>query len=66
VTARPYSGLPMSNEPSRYSSPSSLVGSGISVKVAAGNCFQIARSSAVTVSQPNLNMYRPGSVTFPT
>jgi hypothetical protein len=32
---------------------------------ASGNCCQIARSSAVTVSQPNLNMYRPGSVTRP-
>src|SRR5713101_4148753 len=29
------------------------------------NCGQTARSSAVTVSQPNVNMYRPGSVTCP-
>ena len=32
---------------------------------ACGNCRQIARSSAVTVSHPNLNMYLPGSVTRP-
>jgi hypothetical protein len=30
------------------------------VNVASGKCHQIAKSSAVTVSQPNLNMYRPG------
>src|SRR5882757_6138419 len=36
-----------------------------SVNEACGNCRQIARSSAVTVSHPNLNMYRPGSVTRP-
>ena len=35
------------------------------MKAAPGNCCQIARSSAVTVSQPNLYMYRPGSVTNP-
>jgi hypothetical protein len=35
------------------------------VKVASGNRSQIARSSAATVSQPNLNMYRPGSATRP-
>jgi hypothetical protein len=37
-----------------------------SVNAAFGNCSQTARSSAVTVSHPNLNMYRPGSVTRPT
>ena len=40
-------------------------GSSTSVKAASGNCRQIARSSAVTVSQPYLNMYSPGSVTRP-
>src|SRR5204862_1838789 len=36
-----------------------------SVNDAPGTCRQIARSSAVTVSQPYRNMYRPGSVTRP-
>ena len=36
-----------------------------SVNDASGNWRQTARSSAVTVSQPYLNMYRPGSVTRP-
>src|SRR5439155_8466704 len=36
-----------------------------SVNDASGNCCQIARSSAVMVSQPYRNMYRPGSVTRP-
>jgi hypothetical protein len=36
------------------------------VNAAFGNCSQTARSSAVTVSPPNLNMYRLGSVTRPT
>jgi hypothetical protein len=36
-----------------------------SVNAAFGNCSQTARSSAVIVSHPNLNMYRPGSVTRP-
>ena len=40
-------------------------GSLTSVNAASGNCRQIARSSAVMVSQPNLNIYRPGSVTRP-
>src|ERR1700753_2737580 len=37
-----------------------------SVNAAFGNCFHTAKSSAVMVSQPNLNRYRPGSVTRPT
>ena len=53
-----------SNAPKRYSSPASLAVL-TSVNVASGNRRQIAKSSAVTVSQPNLNMYRPGSVTRP-
>src|ERR1700682_4836238 len=57
-----------SNAPSRNSSPASVAG-GVavwtSVNAAFGNCFQTARSSAVTVSQPNVNIYRPGSVTRP-
>src|SRR6202048_3384854 len=53
-----------SNVPKRYSSSASLAVL-TSVNVASGNCRQIAKSSAVTVSQPNLNMYRPGSVTRP-
>jgi hypothetical protein len=36
------------------------------ISAAVGNCSQTARSSDVTVSHPNLNMYRPGSVTRPT
>jgi hypothetical protein len=36
-----------------------------SVNDASGNCRQTARSSAVMVSQPYRNMYRPGSVTRP-
>ena len=37
-----------------------------SVNAASGYFSQMARSSAVIVSQPNVNMYRPGSVTRPT
>jgi CheY-like chemotaxis protein len=48
-----------SNVPKRYSSSVSLAVL-TSVNVASGKCHQIAKSSAVTVSQPNLNMYRPG------
>lgn len=36
------------------------------MNAAFGNCFQTATSSAAMVSQPNLNRYRPGSVTRPT
>src|SRR6266704_1336733 len=53
-----------SNAPKRYSSISDAVL--ISVNAAFGSCCQIARSSAAMVSHPNLNMYRPGSVTRPT
>jgi hypothetical protein len=35
------------------------------LNAAFGNCCQMARSSRVTVSHPNRNMYRPGSVTRP-
>jgi hypothetical protein len=38
----------------------------ISVNAAFGNCSQTAKSSAVIASQPNLYIYRPGSVTPPT
>ena len=57
-----------SNVPSRNSSPMTSVAAAVvtSVNAAFGNCSQTARSSAVTVSHPNLNMYRPGSVTRPT
>src|SRR4029077_1224286 len=37
-----------------------------SVNAAFGCCSHTARSSAEIVSQPNLNIYRPGSVTRPT
>jgi hypothetical protein len=37
-----------------------------SENTAVGYCFQMARSSAVIVSHPNVNEYRPGSVTWPT
>jgi hypothetical protein len=54
--------------PSRNSSPMTSVAAAVvtSVNAAFGNCSQTARSSGVTVSHPNLNMYRPGSVTRPT
>jgi hypothetical protein len=54
--------------PRRNSSPTTSVAAAVvtSVNAAFGNCSQTARSSAVTVSHPNLNMYRPGSVTRPT
>jgi hypothetical protein len=57
-----------SNVPRRNSSPTTSVAAAVvtSVNAAFGNCSQTARSSAVTVSHPNLNMYRPGSVTRPT
>jgi hypothetical protein len=61
-----------SNVPRRYSSIVSAsvsvdcVNVRSSVNAAFGYACQIARSSGVTVSQPNLNMYRPGSVTRPT
>jgi hypothetical protein len=57
-----------SNVPSRNSSPTTSVAAAVvtSENAAFGNCSQTARSSAVTVSHPNLNMYRPGSVTRPT
>jgi hypothetical protein len=55
-----------SNAPRRNSSPASVAAAvWTSVNAAFGNCCQTARSSAVTVSQPNVNMYRPGSVTCP-
>jgi hypothetical protein len=37
-----------------------------SENTAVGYCSQMARSSAVIVSHPNVNEYRPGSVTWPT
>src|SRR5260370_27622288 len=57
-----------SNVPRRNSSPTTSVAAAVvtSVNAAFGNCSQTPRSSAVTVSHPNLNMYRPGSVTRPT
>jgi hypothetical protein len=63
--AKCYFPAPMSKEPRRYSSQSLLGSAGTSTNVAFGNCFQITSSSAVTVSQPNLSMYRPGSVICP-
>src|SRR3979490_86922 len=59
---------PRSNAPSRNSSPSSVSAAVLtSVNAAFGNCSQtaISSSSAVRVSHPNVNMYRPGSVTRP-
>ena len=55
-----------SNAPRRNSSPASVSAVLTSVNAASGNCSQIARSSADIVSHPNVNMYRPGSVTRPT
>ena len=57
-----------SNVPRRNSYPRASVAAAVvtSVNAAFGNCSQTARSCAVTVSHPNLNMYRPGSVTRPT
>ncbi len=57
---------PSSKAPSRNSS----VASGVvvictSVNTASGNCSQTPRSSVAMVSHPNVNMYRPGSVTRP-
>jgi hypothetical protein len=56
-----------SNVPRRNSPPTTSVADAVvtSVNAAFGNCSQIARSSGVTVSHPNRNMYRPGSVTRP-
>ena len=53
--------------PRRNSPPTTSVADAVvtSVNAAFGNCSQIARSSGVTVSHPNRNMYRPGSVTRP-
>jgi hypothetical protein len=50
------------------SSPKTSVAAAVvtSVNAAFGNCSQTARSSGVTVSHPNLNIYRPGLVTRPT
>jgi len=53
-----------SKAPSRNSSASVAVLT--SENAAFGSFSQTARSSAVTVSHPNRNMYRPGSVTRPT
>ena len=50
--------------PRRNSSSASSVLN--TVNVAFGNCFQTTRSSDVIVSQPNLYIYRHGSVTPPT
>jgi hypothetical protein len=59
--------LECSNVPRRYSSSVSAAGVVLnSVNAAFGYCSQRARSSAVIVSHPNVNMYRPGSVTHPT
>ncbi|SRR5258708_25709518 len=56
-----------SNVPRQNSSPTTSDAAVVtSVNAAFGNCSQTARSSGVTVSHPNLNMYRPGSVTRPT
>src|ERR1700730_14797796 len=57
---------PGSNVPSRNSPAASVVDVvRTSENAAFGSFSQTARSSAVTVSQPNRNMYRPGSVTRP-
>ena len=75
----PYSSLSdifsrSSNVPRRNSSPVEL-SSAVSpnevivcskVNAAFGYAFHTARSSAAIVSQPNVNMYRPGSATRPT
>ena len=58
-----------SNVPRRNSPPTTSVAAAAvvtSVNATFGNCSQIARSSGVTVSHPNRNMYRPGSVSHPT
>src|ERR1700722_14126442 len=55
-----------SNEPNANSSPDSTAALGSNVNAASGYVSQIARSSAVIVNQPNVNMYLPGSVTRPT
>ncbi len=61
------SNTPSRNSSSPVSTPGCVVVPALySVNAAFGNCFQMARSSAVIVTQPNLNMYRPGSVTCPT
>jgi hypothetical protein len=56
-----------SNVPRRNSSPASSVIIAVlkSVNAAFGYCSHTAKSSTVIVSHPNLNMYRPGSVTRP-
>jgi hypothetical protein len=55
-----------SKAPSRNSSASVAAVVLTSENAAFGSFSQTARSSAVTVSHPNRNMYRPGSVTRPT
>lgn len=57
-----------SNVPRRNSSPISSVIAVLltSVNAAFGYRSHTVKSSAVIVSQPNLSMYRPGSVTRPT
>jgi hypothetical protein len=55
-----------SNEPNANSSPDSKAPLGSNVIAASGYVSQIARSSAVIVNQPNVNMYLPGSITRPT
>jgi hypothetical protein len=53
--------------PRRNSSTPSVVDVVLtSENTAVGYCSQMARSSAVIVSHPNVNEYRPGSVTWPT
>ena len=55
-----------SKAPSRNSPPASVAAVVLTSENAAfGSFSQTARSSAVTVSHPNRNMYRPGSVTRP-
>jgi hypothetical protein len=54
-----------SNEPNANSSPDSEAPFGSSVNEASGYVSKTPISSAVIVTQPNLNMYRPGSVTRP-
>lgn len=59
-----------SNVPRRYSSFLSHFFSGLRplpqrVNAAFGNFSQTARSSAVIVSHPKVNMYRPGSANRP-
>ena len=58
---------PISNAPSRYSSPTDIsVGArATKVKTAFGHCVHTSMSALVIVTKPKVYVYRPGSVTRP-